>query len=204
MGAVRSEPCRSTWMAACIHLFVRVNECVCLWLWWSASSLKVTFCLHTCCYSLLSTLMMTSASGSPVQRWMRTWGTLLSKNKSASFCLFVFLMPRGPSFKCCLSCSSILHQHGAVLGIGAAWTPPNAVSLLTLVLFPISGRPGCASIQCLALDFYDMFAQICTKLGRKKQAWSLAQCEGISRDDISCWRNLASHCNTSCDILTKQ
>lgn len=93
LWAPRSGSRRSTWMAAGIRLlyeWTRVFGRVCLWLWWSASSLKVTFCLHTCCYSLLSTLMMTSASGSPVQRWMRTWGTLLPKTSPPPFVCLSF------------------------------------------------------------------------------------------------------------------
>lgn len=89
----RSGPCCSTWMAAGIHLlyeWTSVFGRVCLWLWWSASSLKVTFCLHTCRYSLLSTLMMTSASGLPVQRWLRTWGTLLPKTSPPPFVCLSF------------------------------------------------------------------------------------------------------------------
>lgn len=62
------------------------------------------------------------------------------QNKSASFYLFVFLMPHGPLFKCGLACSCILHRNGT---IGTTRTPLNAVVLLALVLLPITRLPGC-------------------------------------------------------------
>lgn len=51
-----------------------------------------------------------------------TWDSS-SQNRSTSLCLFVFLMPHGPSIKCGLAYSCILRMNSA---IGTTRTPPSA------------------------------------------------------------------------------
>lgn len=99
-AAARSGPCRSTWLAAGIHL---LYECV--WLCFLLALMKCSLPEGDLLspYLLLQSIKHLNddqcqwASCPAVDENTRDTS---SRNKSASFCLFVFLVPRGPTIKC--------------------------------------------------------------------------------------------------------